>query len=77
VHYLARNAIRPAPSTLPRDTLRDLFLPEGRPYFWLAVETSKVRALRRHLVGGRRVDGGASPSSGYWREGAREAAEGD
>jgi NADPH-dependent ferric siderophore reductase len=72
VHYLTRNGIRPSSSTMLVDTLRDLPLPRGRPYFWLAGEASKVRAMRRHLVGERGVDRRCVTFVGYWREGVRE-----
>jgi NADPH-dependent ferric siderophore reductase len=40
-------------------------LPAGTPYAWIAGEATEVRRLRRHLVGGRRGDGGGSGASGF------------
>ncbi|MCX5378246.1 siderophore-interacting protein [Streptomyces sp. NBC_00091] len=42
------------------------------PYAWLAGEAGTVRAVRRHLVGERRVDRRAVRFTGYWRLGASE-----
>ncbi len=72
VHYLTRDGGRSAASTLLVDTLRELPLPEGTPYVWLAGEASKVRAMRRHLVAERGIDRRRVTFVGYWREGVRE-----
>ncbi len=41
----------------------------GRPYAWLAGESSTVTALRRHLVKERKVDRESVTFLGYWRRG--------
>ncbi|MFJ7265701.1 siderophore-interacting protein [Streptomyces sp. NPDC099050] len=44
----------------------------GRPYAWIAGESTAVRALRRHLVGERGLDRRAVTFCGYWRRGLSE-----
>lgn len=41
-------------------------LPDGRPYAWLAGESSAVKDLRRHLVNVRGIDKESIYFSGYW-----------
>ncbi|WP_328946497.1 siderophore-interacting protein [Streptomyces sp. NBC_00250] len=53
--------------TSAADALRADPLPDGRPYVWLAGETSAVRALRRHLVEEQGIDRHSVHFAGYWR----------
>ncbi|TXS35990.1 siderophore-interacting protein [Streptomyces sp. OR43] len=54
------------------EAVRAAELPEGTPYVWIAGEASKVRALRRHLVGERGIDRKRVTFVGYWRRGLSE-----
>jgi NADPH-dependent ferric siderophore reductase len=47
-------------------------LPDGKPYAWIAGESSVVRALRRQLVRERGFEREAVVFTGYWRRGAGE-----
>ncbi|MEP9385089.1 siderophore-interacting protein [Nocardioides sp. KR10-350] len=44
--------------------------PEGDGYFWMAGESSQMRAIRKHLMRERRLDPHAYDVMGYWRGGA-------
>jgi NADPH-dependent ferric siderophore reductase len=41
--------------------------PEGDGYFWMAGESSQMRAIRKHLMRDRRLPGTAYDVMGYWR----------
>jgi NADPH-dependent ferric siderophore reductase len=45
--------------------------PEGAGYFWMAGESAQMRAIRKHLMRGRRLPSAAYDVMGYWR-GVRE-----
>ncbi|MEV6791545.1 siderophore-interacting protein [Streptomyces sp. NPDC051320] len=47
-------------------------LPGASPYAWIAGESGRVRELRRHLVGERRLDRRHVTFVGYWRRGLSE-----
>jgi NADPH-dependent ferric siderophore reductase len=51
------------------DAIRGAVLPVGRPYCWVAGESSMVTSVRRHLVNERGVDREHIYFSGYWRHG--------
>lgn len=44
--------------------------PEGEGYFWMAGESSQMRAIRKHLMRVRRLPSTAYDVMGYWRGGA-------
>ena len=48
----------------------DLHWPEGDGYFWMAGESSQMRAIRKHLMRERRLPSTAYDVMGYWRGGA-------
>jgi NADPH-dependent ferric siderophore reductase len=48
----------------------DLSWPEGDGYFWMAGESSQMRAIRKHLMRERRLPSTAYDVMGYWRGGA-------
>ncbi|MGW1258317.1 siderophore-interacting protein [Streptomyces sp. NPDC002513] len=53
--------------------LRDAELPGVRaPYVWIAGESGRVKALRRHFVGERGIDRRRVTFVGYWRQGLSE-----
>ncbi|MDN5894418.1 MAG: siderophore-interacting protein [Nocardioides sp.] len=45
--------------------------PEGDGYFWMAGESSQMRAIRKHLMRERKLPSTAYDVMGYWRGGAR------
>jgi NADPH-dependent ferric siderophore reductase len=60
-------------SPLALDALRAARLPSAvAPYVWLAGESGRVKALRRHFVGERGVDRRRVTFVGYWRQGLTE-----
>jgi NADPH-dependent ferric siderophore reductase len=44
--------------------------PAGEGYFWMAGESSQMRAIRKHLMRERRLPSAAYDVMGYWRGGA-------
>ena len=44
--------------------------PEGPGYFWMAGESSQMRAIRKHLMRERQLPSTAYDVMGYWRGGA-------
>ena len=54
------------------DAVRSIELPEGRPYVWISGESSKVKALRRCVIGDCGIDRADVCFLGYWRKGAAE-----
>lgn len=45
--------------------------PEGTGYFWMAGESSQMRAIRKHLMRVRRLPARAYDVMGYWRANAK------
>ncbi|WP_333773828.1 siderophore-interacting protein [Streptomyces sp. IBSBF 3136] len=55
------------------DAVREARLPDaGRPYVWLAGESGRVKALRRHFTAERGIDRRRVTFVGYWRQGMTE-----
>ncbi|GHG94445.1 siderophore-interacting protein [Streptomyces lanatus] len=46
--------------------------PAEHPYVWIAGESGRVKALRRHFVGERGIDRRRVTFVGYWRQGMTE-----
>jgi NADPH-dependent ferric siderophore reductase len=44
--------------------------PEGEGYFWMAGESSQMRAIRKHLMRDRQLPSAAYDVMGYWRGGS-------
>jgi NADPH-dependent ferric siderophore reductase len=62
-----------APTPTAVDAVRADRLPLAeRPYVWIAGESGRVKALRRHFVGERGVDRRRVTFVGYWRQGMTE-----
>jgi NADPH-dependent ferric siderophore reductase len=64
-------------STPPRDgasaiaeVVESIDWPAGEGYFWMAGESSQMRAIRKHLMRVRRLPSSAYDVMGYWRGGA-------
>ncbi|MEV6287787.1 siderophore-interacting protein [Kribbella sp. NPDC051770] len=67
IHWLHRGEPRPTNCDLLLRRLRETALPTGRPYAWLAGESSLVTSVRRHLVTDRGFDKSHIYFCGYWR----------
>lgn len=50
--------------------VEDIEWPAGEGYFWMAGESSQMRAIRKHLMRERRLPSSAYDVMGYWRGGA-------
>ncbi|MGW3247814.1 siderophore-interacting protein [Streptomyces sp. NPDC001070] len=72
ITWLVRDPAAASHGTGLIEAVRAAGLPAGTPYAWIAGESGTVRALRRHLVGERRLDRRAVTFVGYWRKGASE-----
>jgi NADPH-dependent ferric siderophore reductase len=68
------DAVSPGPAASPGDAvvaaLRDLRLPDGDVYAWVAAESSVAKAVRAYLVGERGLNKAWVKAAGYWRRGA-------
>ncbi len=53
------------------EVVEGLDWPAGEGYFWMAGESAQMRAIRKHLMRGRRLPSAAYDVMGYWR-GVRE-----
>ena len=53
--------------------LKDLALPQGDGFIWIAAEASVARALRAHLVDGRGHPLAWTKAAGYWKRGVADA----
>lgn len=51
------------------EVVEALAWPEGDGYFWMAGESSQMRAIRKHLMKVRRLDSAHYDVMGYWRGG--------
>ncbi|MFC8826469.1 siderophore-interacting protein [Streptomyces sp. NPDC057137] len=65
VHWLHRAATTDGSPLV--EAVRAAEFPAGSVFAWLGGEASAVRALRRHLVGGRGLDKRSVHFTGYWR----------
>ena len=64
--WLSRAARPAVGGGLLREAIERTEFPDGRPYAWIAGESSAVTDLRRHLVNERGVDKKDVYFSGYW-----------
>lgn len=53
------------------EVVEGLDWPAGEGYFWMAGESSQMRAIRKHLMREIRLPGTAYDVMGYWRSGAQ------
>lgn len=53
------------------DVVAGIDWPEGQGYFWMAGESSQMRAIRKHLMRERALPSTAYDVMGYWRGGAK------
>ncbi|MPZ62387.1 MAG: siderophore-interacting protein [Propionibacteriales bacterium] len=67
VTWLPRSGTAAGPGDLLRAAAREVEHPDGRPYVWIAGESSMVTDLRRHFVE-RGIPKDDICFSGYWRK---------
>ncbi|MFJ7020158.1 siderophore-interacting protein [Streptomyces sp. NPDC101117] len=73
ITWLVRGGAQPEGAPLALDCVRAAHLPAAeRPYVWLAGESARVKALRRHFVTERGLDRHRVTFVGYWRQGMSE-----
>jgi NADPH-dependent ferric siderophore reductase len=53
------------------EVVEDIDWPPGEGYFWMAGESAQMRAIRKHLMRGRRLPSAAYDVMGYWRAAAK------
>jgi NADPH-dependent ferric siderophore reductase len=66
VTWLSRDGEPAVGGGLLREAIARTEFPTGRPYAWLAGESSAITGLRRHLVREREIDKKDVYFSGYW-----------
>lgn len=62
-------------TTVIKDTLQNLTLPNGDGYVWIACETKVARVIRSYLVKERNMNAKSVKAAGYWQLGAVGAQE--
>ena len=70
ITWLHRNGAPAGTTTLLDQALRDLQLPEGDTYAWIAAEVDTARRLRRYLVEEEGFLRDQVRAAGYWRLGS-------
>lgn len=70
ITWLHRNGQQAGSTTLLDQALRDLSLPEGDTYAWVAAEVETARRLRRYLAEEEGLSRDQIHAAGYWRFGA-------
>jgi NADPH-dependent ferric siderophore reductase len=66
---VARDGQGAAPAQEIIETLRNLTLPAGRCFIWVATESQAARAIRRYLTDERGLDRHWIKAAGYWQRG--------
>ena len=69
IRWLHRDGIAAGTSALLEQALRNLTLPGGDTYAWLAGEIETARRLRRHLLEEAGLSRDRVRAAGYWRAG--------
>ncbi|MFD2416130.1 siderophore-interacting protein [Amycolatopsis pigmentata] len=69
LRWLHRDGIPAGHSDLLTNAVTEAEFPAGSVFAWLGGEAGTVRALRRYLVGDRKIDKTAIDFTGYWRAG--------
>ncbi len=69
VAWLPRAGAPAGTSGLLEQALRELSLPAGETYAWIAAEIETARRLRRYLVEEEGIAGDQIRAAGYWRAG--------
>ena len=70
MRWLHRNGTAPGYSTLLLEAARDLALPQGEGYVWVAAESSTAKAVREIMVAQHGIDKSRIRAASYWKRGA-------
>ncbi|MEN0036647.1 MAG: siderophore-interacting protein [Cellvibrio sp.] len=62
-------------TTVIKDALEKLTLPDGEGYAWIACETKAARVIRSYLVKERNMSSKGVKAAGYWQLGVADAHE--
>lgn len=62
----------PGAETATATIVESIDWPAGEGYFWMAGESSQMRAIRKHLMRAVRLPGAAYDVMGYWRGGGQK-----
>lgn len=76
IHWLERNGVPAAASTLLEDALVDFEAPDGDVFYWIATESRRARMMRRFFEDHLAVPRDWIRSTGYWKA-HPDDAEGD
>lgn len=70
VRWLHRDGTAPGYSTLLLQAARELTLPSGEGYVWVAAESATAKAVREIMVSQHGIDKGRIRAASYWKRGA-------
>ena len=70
VRWLHRNGTAPGYSTLLLQAARELALPQGEGYVWVAAESATAKAVREIMVAQHGIDKSRIRAASYWKRGA-------
>lgn len=70
VRWLHRNGTAPGYSTLLLQAARELQLPAGEGYVWVAAESAVAKAVREIMVSQHAIDKSRIRAASYWKRGA-------
>jgi NADPH-dependent ferric siderophore reductase len=70
VRWLHRDGIAPGYSTLLLEAARELQLPSGEGYVWVAAESAVAKAVREIMVSQHGIDKSRIRAASYWKRGA-------
>jgi NADPH-dependent ferric siderophore reductase len=69
IHWLERDGLDAATSTLLEDVLRDFEPEDGDTFYWIATESRRARMMRKFVEGHLHVDAHSIRATGYWKAG--------
>lgn len=76
IRWLERNGTAPGTANLVIDAVRELELPNGNGYVFLAGEAEMSKAVRAHLIEERNHNPDNIKAVGYWRNGTSDFYDG-
>lgn len=75
VRWLHRDGTEAGKSTLLPEAARELALPPGEGYVWVAAESAVARAVREVMVGTHGIEKSRIRAASYWKRGAQAVHE--
>lgn len=72
ITWLERNGMAAAESQLLEQAIRELAIPAGDTFYWIATESRRTRALRKYLADERRVPSDWIRAKAYWKASGTE-----